>query len=261
MSALADARYLARAWRLELRQLSRNRLYWLVATVLPIVFASTAHFMFQGSHRQMPEIALALTAGLMGMWSTTLLGSGGAINRLRQLQVLEPLIATPRTSFLFILPFALATASLGVYSIAATVVWSALLFGAPLTLAHPVLFLVAVPVTVLALGMLGLLLASGFILYPTAQSLANLLEYPVWILSGLFVPVTLLPAVPRAVSALLAPTWGVKAVVGAAVGDGDGVLRAVGMCLLLSACYAGIALILLRRFEWLARSRGSLSLQ
>jgi ABC-2 type transport system permease protein len=254
------ARFLARAWLLEMRQLMQSRIYLFVALFFPLIFACIAFYMFRGSARPGAAIDLALSAGLMGMWSTTLLGSGNAITRLRYMAVLEPLVASPRSTFLVTLPFAVATASLGIYSLLATLIWSALLFDMPLHLAHPGLFAVAVPVTVVALGLLGLLLASAFILYPTAQSLANLFEYPVWMLSGMLVPLSALPGGLQAVSHVLAPTWGVKAVLGSATGAGDA-LPAIAMCVLLSVVYVATTLLLLKRFEWLARASGSLALQ
>ncbi|WBO69637.1 ABC transporter permease [Streptomyces camelliae] len=256
----ATAGYLVRAWRMELRQLLRTRLYLFVAVFLPLICASLAFYMLGDSDRDVAPVSVALSAGMMGMWSSTLLGSGNAINRLRWMQVLEPLVASPRSTFLITVPFALATASLGLYGLGATLLWSALLFGMPLHLAHPALFLVALPATVAAVGMLGLLLSSAFILYPTAQSLANFFEYPVWMLSGMLVPVSALPGPARTVSWVLSPTWGVKALQGAALGGG-GVGRALGMCALLAAGYAALTLLLQRRFEWLARSSGTLALQ
>ncbi|MFG3025012.1 ABC transporter permease [Streptomyces sp. NPDC048254] len=257
----AGAGYLFRAWRLELRQLLRSRLYIFLSVFLPLIFASLAFYMFRGSGRDVAPIEVALSAGLMGMWSSTLLGSGNAINRLRLTQVLEPLVASPRSTFLITLPFAIATSSLGVYGLGATLLWSALLFDMPLDVQHPLLFVVAVLATVFALGMLGLLMASAFILYPTAQSLANFFEYPVWMLSGMLVPVSTLPDPVQAVSRALAPTWGVYALEGAATGTAGAAARAVGMCVALSVVYVVITLPLQRRFEWLARSSGSLSLQ
>ncbi|WP_250405117.1 ABC transporter permease [Streptomyces cellostaticus] len=257
---VSTALVLSRGWLLELRQLMRSRLYLVTAVILPLVFASLAHYMFAGSQRTEGPLVIALSAGLMGMWSTTLMGSGSAINRLRFMQVLEPLVACPTPTFLFSLPFALATASMGLYSLGATLAWSALFFGMPLELASPVLFVVAVVVTVVSLSMLGLLLASAFILYPTAQALANFFEYPIWMLSGVLVPVSSLPSSVRYAADLLAPSWGVKAIMRSATGE-SGTFSAVLICSLLSVLYAAITLILLRRFEWLARSSGTLALQ
>lgn len=250
---------LMRAWRMDLDQLLRSRLFMLVAVVLPLVFASIAFVMFRGSARPAEPVAIALTAGLMGMWSATLLGSGNTITRLRRWALLEPLVASPASTFTFTVPFAVASASLGIYALVATLAWSALAFDMPLRVEQPWLLVASVPTTVLSMGLLGLLFASIFILYPTAHGLANLFEYPVWMLSGVLVPVAELPAAGRAVSYVLAPTWGVKAVLGSATGE-PGAGAAIAMCGVLSAAYVGLTVILLRRFEWLARASGTLPL-
>lgn len=255
----ASARALVRAWWLEVNQLLRSRLYLLVAVVLPLVFATIAFYMFRGSARAAHPVALALTAGLMGMWSATLLGSGNTITRLRRWGLLEPLVASPASTFMFTVPFAVASASLGVYALVATLAWSVLVFDMPLDLAEPWLLLVSMPVTVLSVGLLGLLFASGFILYPTASGLANFFEYPVWLLSGMLVPLSELSAPVRVASYALAPTWGVKAVLGSATGA-SGVVPALAMCAVLSLAYVAVTAVLLRRFEWLARSSGTLPL-
>ncbi|MEU1330747.1 ABC transporter permease [Streptomyces sp. NPDC005865] len=251
---------LLRAWWFEVRQLTGSRIYLFTVIVLPLIFASIAHFMFHGSPRGQGPLVIALSAGLMGMWSATVTGSGSAINRLRHMQVLELLVASPAASFLTVLPFSLATASLGLYSLVATLLCSALFFGMQPHIASPAEFLIALPVTTLSLGLLGFLLASLFVLYPAAQSLANLLEYPVWMLSGILVPVTALPEPLRYVSYALAPTWGVKALTGAATGA-SGVLPGAALCLALALLYGVLTYFLMRRFEWLARSAGTLSLR
>jgi ABC-2 type transport system permease protein len=257
---VATGRFMARAWFLELRQLLRHRLFLLSSLVFPVIFASLAFYMFESSTRNRPPIELALSAGLMGMWSATLLGSGNAITRLRYQAVLEPLVASPMPTLCFTLPFAIASATLGIYSMLATLLWSRLMFDASLSLAQPWLFVASLPVTVVSVGLLGLVLAAAFILYPNAQALSNLFEYPVWMLSGMLVPISTLSPQLRVVSSVLAPTWGVKAVLGSASGTGHPG-SAVAMCILLSAAYIGSALLLLRRFELLARALGTLSLQ
>ncbi|MEU6769530.1 ABC transporter permease [Streptomyces sp. NPDC046853] len=254
------ARLLLRAWWFEVRQLTGSRIYLFTVVVLPLIFASLAHFMFDGSARGQGPLVVAVSAGLMGMWSATITGSGSAINRLRHMEVLELLVASPASSMLTVLPFSLATASLGLYSLTATLVWSALFFGMEMHIAAPAEFLVALPATTLSLGLLGCLMASLFVLYPAAQSLANLLEYPVWMLSGILVPVSSLPQPLEYVSYGLAPTWGVKALIAAATGT-SGALSGTALCLGLAALYGVLTYFLMRRFEWLARSAGTLSLR
>ena len=44
--------------------------------------------------------------------------------------------------------------------------------------------MIALPAAIFALGLLGLVLASTFVLLRNANSLSNLLEYPVWLVTG-----------------------------------------------------------------------------
>ena len=71
--------------------------------------------------------------------------------------------------------------------------------------------MVAAPVCILALGMFGLLLAATFVLMRNANALANTLEYPVWLVSGMLVPITVLPAWTTPIAAVLPTTWAARA--------------------------------------------------
>ena len=88
----------------------------------------------------------------------------------------------------------------------------------PLDFAHPVWFALALPAAILALGLLGLVLASTFVLFRNANALSNLLEYPIWLVTGLLVALSLLPGWTRPISWVLAPTWGIRAIRDAALG-------------------------------------------
>jgi ABC-2 type transport system permease protein len=245
-------------WAFHLKSLSISGFFLLISVLQPMIFASIAFFMWRAGAREGTLLYVALGAGLMGMWSATLFGSGGAIQWQRWQGTLEILIAAPPRFLLTILPLTMATASIGLYAIVATLAWGRLLFGVPLDFVHPLLFALALPATVLGLGLLGLVLASTFVLYRHATAFSNLLEYPIWLVTGLLVPVSLLPGFVEPLSWLLAPTWGIKAVRESALG-GDP-LPAIGMCLLLSVVYLLIGSVTMANFERMARQRATLSL-
>jgi ABC-2 type transport system permease protein len=216
--------------------------------------------MNEAGAREGSLLYVALGAGLMGMWSSTLFGSGGAIQWQRWQGTLEILVAAPPRFLMTVMPLTIATASVGLYSVVATLFWGRVLFGVPLSFEHPWLFAAALPATVLGLGLLGLVLASTFVLYRHANAFSNLLEYPIWLVTGLLVPVSLLPGFVEPISWVLAPTWGVEAVrTAAGVEDGDPGF-AIAMCLLLSAIYLAIGFVTMANFERLARTRATLSL-
>ena len=110
----------------------------------------------------------------------------------------------------------------------------------------------------LALGLLGLVLAATFVLYRHANALGNLLEYPIWLVTGLLTGLALLPGWSRPISWALAPTWGVKALREAAIG-GDPAF-AILMSVLLGLVYLVIGHFCLQYFERLAREKATLTL-
>ena len=259
LSAVATLRLLYAAWRFHLKSLTLSNFFLLVAVLQPVIFATLAFFMFRAGAREGTLLYVSLGAALMGIWSSTLFGSGGAIQWQRWQGTLELSIAAPAPFVLVMVPLTLATATLGLYSLCATLLWGRLFFGVPFAIEHPVLFALAIPATILSLGLLGLLLASTFVLYRNANALSNLLEYPVWLVTGLLVPLSLLPGFVEPVAWLLAPYWGVESIRDAALGGGDPSLG-IAMCLALGVAYLAAGTAFLNLFEHLARKRATLSL-
>jgi ABC-2 type transport system permease protein len=245
-------------FRFHVKTLTLSNFFLLTTFLLPAIFASIAFFLVEAGGRPGTLLYTALGAGMMGVWSSTLFGSGGAIQWQRYQGTLELLVATPSPFLLVLLPITLASATVGAYSLGMTLVFGRVVFGVPLDLAHPVALVVAIPAMVIGLGFLGLLLATTFVLYRYANALSNLLEYPVWLVTGLLVPVSLLPVWVEPISWVLAPTWGVRAIRESALGGHP--WSSIGMCLVLAALYFVLASFFLRVFERLARGRATLSL-
>jgi ABC-2 type transport system permease protein len=246
-------------WKFHVKTLTLSGFFLLTSIVQPIIFATIAFLMFRAGGGNTTLLYVALGAGMMGIWSSTLFGSGGAIQWQRWQGTLEYLIASPPSFVLILVPLTLATSTIGLYSLSATLLWGRLFFGVPFDVEHPWLFAIAIPATVVGLGLLGLVMAASFILWRSgANALSNLLEYPVWLATGLLVPLSLLPHWVEPVSWLLAPTWGVRAIRESALG-GEPALPTF-MCVALAAVYLLLGTILLGHFERLARERATLSL-
>lgn len=243
----------------NVKMLSTSSFFVMTSVAQPIVFASIAFFLFRAGARPGSLLYVAIGAGFMGIWTTTLFACGGLIRWQRWQRTLELSVAAPPPLVALFVPMTLATAAVGLYSVAATLFWGRLCFGVPLDLEHPWLFALALPATVLSLGLFGLVLASSFIHYRHTNALGNLLEYPVWLVSGLLVPVTLLPGWAEPLSWLVAPTWGVRAVRESALG-GDAVPD-IAMCVALAGVYLVIGSVLLTVFERMARRDATLALE
>ena len=252
------ARILWTGFVLHFKNLSVSPFMMMTAAAWPLVYATLAFLMFRTTGHAPSLLYAALGAAVMGIWSTTATSAGGAIQQQRWYGVLELLVGAPAPLILVLAPITVAIAGIGVYSIASTLLWGRLLFGVPIHVSHPLLFAVAIPAAVISIGMLGLVLASALVLYRAASAFSQALEYPIWLITGMLIPLSLLPGWVAPIAWALAPTWGMRAMRHAAIGGP--VLGPLLACAALTVAYGAIALALLQVFERLARERGTLSL-
>src|ERR671918_249583 len=119
-------RLFAVGWLFHLKSLTHSLFFVLISVIQPVIFASIAFFMVESGTREGALLYVALGAGLMGIWASTLFGSGGAIQWQRWQGTLEYLIAVPPPLLLVIVPLTLATATIGLYSLTATLLWGRL---------------------------------------------------------------------------------------------------------------------------------------
>jgi len=251
MSPRQIGRFLLVSWWLHLKFVATARLFLFTALIIPPIFA-TLGFHVAGASTQRPALLVSIGAGLMGMWSSTLLSAGAIVDQQRRHGTLEPLIASPMALPLTVVPAIVASATSGMYSLAATLGWGVLLFDVSVTVSQPFLLVGCIVAMVLSVGGLGMLLAAALVRYPAAAGFSNLLEYPVWILSGMLVPIALLPGFAQWLSAVVPPAWAVRAVYASVTGG-----NAAGpllVCVAATAAEFLVAGVLLGMTERAARS-------
>jgi ABC-2 type transport system permease protein len=252
------ARVLARGFAFHMKMMLRSSFDGLLGILWPLFFATIAFLMFRAGGGGEALVFASFGAAVMGIWSSTSTSAGSAMQRERWHGTLELLVSAPVHFATVLLPVTVAMSAMGLYSMVATLLISRFAFGVDLPLEHPFAFAVALVATVVSIGAMGFLLAVSFVRYRTAWALGNLLEYPVWLIAGFLVPLTLLPGWVRPISWLLAPTWGVDAIRDAA--SGGGAWPEIAMALALGAVYLGIGIAVLESVLASARRAGSLAL-
>lgn len=251
-------RLLALGWLLHFKMISRSAFDGLLGVLWPLFFATTAFFMFRAGAGESTLLYASLGASVLGVWSATAVAASSALQRERWYGTLELLVGVPAHFALVLLPITIAMATIGIYSMTATLLWGRFLFGIDIHIEHPLLFVLAVPTTIVSIGMLGFLLSVTVVRYRTAWALGNAFEYPVWLVCGFLVPLSLLPDWVRPISWALAPTWGIRAIRESALGGSP--LPDVAVCFGLGLACAIAGVLLIETVLRSARDTASLSL-
>lgn len=255
---MRTARVLGIGWLLHVKMLSRSSFDGVLGVLWPLFFATVAFFMFRAGTSGDTLVYAALGSAVMGVWSATSVSSSSTLQRQRWSGTLELIVAAPTHFSLTLLPMTIATTTIGVYCMAATLLWGRLAFGVHVPMEQPLAFLVAVVVTIVAVGMMGFLMAVAFARFRTAWALGNVLEYPVWLIGGFLVPIGVLPGWVRPISWAIAPTWGMNAIRESSVGGTP--WPDIGVALGLGLGYIALGVLVTERVLRSARAHASLSL-
>jgi len=249
--------------RLQVKMLARSSFNGILGILYPLFFATVAFFMYQAGAKNALPLA-ALGAAVMGIWSAVSTSAGSAMQRERWHGTLELLVAAPAPFSLVMLPMTIAMSFLGIYSMAATLLWGRLLFGIHVHVDQWPAFLLSVPVTVVSIGLVGFLMAVAFVRYRAAWALGNLFEYPVWLICGFLVALSQFPSWVEKIAWLLPPYWGMNAIRQSAQGDLPGIpdtpLPDAAMCAGLGLVYLAIGILVSDYMLTSARERATLAL-
>jgi len=228
--------------------------------VQPLIIAIMALFVL-GDQGDEIAIFIVVGSGLTGLWDSVLFQSGSSITRERWTGTLEALVGMPTPLGVIVFGKNLAFVTQALSSMVVSYALASIIFGYPLHVESPVLFILSIIMTVISLVCLGLVLATLFVLNPDVQRWQNGLEFPVFILAGFLFPIAILPQWTTPFSYMLAPYWAAVAL-HISSSTNPGILE-VGlpwiMMGLLSVAYLVIAFWLFKKMLFKARVDATLS--
>jgi len=251
-------RQLATCYWLQLKVLLISPFEGFLAIVFPLMFATAALMVYRLNGDQDAMLYAGLGAAVMGIWTSVTVSASSLLNRERWAGTLELVVAAPTPFSLVLLPITSAMATIGLYSVVATIAWNRLVFDIRLEIASWPLFVLSVLMATITIALFGFLLSVTAVRYRTSWALGAALEYPGWLLCGFVIPLDLLPDALRPLSWALAPTWAVEAMRAAAAGGSP--WADLGLCLALGLGYAALAAYLGVRLVDSARRNATLAL-
>lgn len=251
-------RKLALCFWLQLKILLFSPFEGFLAVVFPLMFATAALLVYRVNGEPGAMLYAGIGAAAMGIWTSQTVNASTLIQRERWAGTLELVVAAPTPFSLVLLPITAAMATIGLYSVVATILWDRWLFDIALVVANWPLFVLSILMATVTIALFGFLLSVTAVRYRTSWALGAALEYPGWLLCGFVVPVDLLPEVVRPLSWALAPTWAVEGMRAAAAGQSPWLDLAI--CAAVGLGYGVLAAWLAVRLLHSARRDATLAL-
>jgi ABC-2 type transport system permease protein len=251
-------RIFANSFILQVKENRLSRFFIGTMMIQPVIFTllSVGTYLYG----KKPDFGLfAITgSGLVGIFNNILWTSGEIISRERRYETLSLVLAAPVSLFLILLGRSFANALISIVAMGMTFLTGIVAFKLPLGIQHPWVFLAGLLLVVLAMTCLGLVFGSLFVISRNAGEFIEASNFPVYILSGLSIPLTLLPLWTRPFSAILAPTWGNELLNSAAKVIHGNFLPDFLWLIGLSVVYFIVGWILYKKVEVLAFKTGQL---
>jgi ABC-2 type transport system permease protein len=256
---------LKRGFISQLQHEYANKLWWFHTLVEPvfIAFVSVMLYQFTGASPQDYTKYVIFGSGFMGVWLMVMSFGGMSIAAERLQGTLELLFLTPVSLFSFTFGKILSSAVSGMLSLVAVFFVGKFILDLPLHVEDPLLFCVTVLLAVFTLATFGLVLASVYMLTRRVQYFMNLFQSMIYVLTGVFFPITLLPLWVRPFSYALSLTWALDAIritVAEHAWKSSAYWLDIGMVVILTGIYIFIAVLLYQYVRKTAVRDGKLSL-
>lgn len=235
---------------------------WIIPSIiLPFIFTAIMLMMYPNKSDTIVLTAI-IGGGVLGMWGNTLFASSSTMSYDRMNGTMESHLISPTNLFYVLLGRTFWNAFIGIINMIAVFIFAEIVFQTLITIVSPLAFIVAFVLTLFSLASVGMVLSMIFVFSRKSYILTGILEYPIYVLSGALVPITMLPAWTNPISMAFPVTWGIEAlrqsaIVGYQPVFGFDLAGNCLVCLLISLLFMIISWFALKRVVSLVRATGS----
>jgi len=184
---------------------------WIIPSlILPFLFTMVMLFIYRDVTGPI-VLQAVLGGGVLGMWANTLFASSFTIAYDRMNGTFEPMLCSPTRIFDILLGRSLWNAFIGLLNAILIFIIAELIFSTGLSLMNPIGFFFMLVLTLFSLSSVGMLISTSFVFTRMGSFFSSIFEYPIYVLSGALVPITMLPISLQYISYILPPAWGIDA--------------------------------------------------
>lgn len=235
---------------------------WIIPSIIaPFIFTLVTFFFIRNPNGS-DLLYLVLGAGMMGMWGTTVYGSGSSITFDRWNGTMEATLAAPVPMIWIIFGRVIWNTFIGITNAFVILALGFFWFRVGVSLANPLLFTIATIATFVSLSSFGLMLSTVYVLSRKGGFIENSMEIPIYIATGTMFPIGILPLIVQPFSYVIGPTWGIEAIRKSAlssyVGLSTGYWADLLIMVVATTFYFAISFFLFKKVEALAKRNGTI---
>lgn len=176
----------------------------------PIIYTLALFWMFRSSGNNNYITYVFLGSGLLSFISCIIYSSAGDINRERYLGTLQIIYGTPANFNMILFGKIIGNTILGIVPSIISYIVLILFCQKQIKIYNPILLYMEIVVALFSFICISLIFAAFFTYSRKATILMNCLEYPLYILTGVLIPIINLPFFCRLISIFFSPMWIVK---------------------------------------------------
>lgn len=235
---------------------------WIIPSIVsPFLFTMVMLYIYNDVDGPI-VLQAVLGGGVLGMWANTLFASSFTVAYDRMSGTFESIMSSPTGYYDVLIGRSVWNAFIGLINALLVFILAELIFQTGISVVNPLGFFAMLVLTLFSLSSVGMVISAAFVMSRMGKVISAIAEYPIYVLSGALVPITLLPSVLQGISYCLAPAWGVDAIKHTAIEGYESMMGVsvwidILMMLALSAACLIIAYILMKRVERTVRMTGS----
>ena len=235
---------------------------WIIPSIVAPFLFTTVMLMMYPEKSDTVVLQAILGGGVLGMWGNTLFASSFTLSYDRMNGTLDNILMSPSDLYHVVAGRSIWNTFIGLLNMLLVYIFAELMFTTPVAVAEPIAFVLVLIVTLTSLASIGMLFSLAFVFSRRGYILTGLLEYPIYVLSGAVVPITVLPTWAQPISKILAPSWGVEALRASAIPGyevvfGEGMWGNTLICIVLTIAYLVLSWYLMRKIVSCVLDTGS----
>jgi ABC-2 type transport system permease protein len=192
--------------RLQLSLFRRNPGHLLIFTTVPFFAAIFLAGIGQAHRADLAPFAV-MGPALIGVWAVSLDLAGSVIDAERSQGTFEMLVAAPASLSRVLAGRIVTITVFGMATLLEPLLVARFVFATAVSVVHPVVFVLALLATAVAMTGTSTGMAALFVAARSARRFSNSMNYPFYILGGLIVPVAALPIWLRPLSWVVYLSW------------------------------------------------------